>query len=183
MANVHYCRASEVADRALLGEPLDSIFYEASNTRVFDSEAARRAFRQRWLGRYLDGRPDLFHLALTEPPAARLVGYLAGALDDPARTDHYADIGYFPMLAAETARFPAHLHVNLAPDFRGCGIGSALIELFVADVAAAGLPGLHVVTGADARNVEFYRRSGFSFERAFDWRGSALVLLGRTTAA
>ncbi|MFN3869343.1 MAG: GNAT family N-acetyltransferase [Hyphomicrobiaceae bacterium] len=159
---------------------MDRIFFEASNTKTFASDDARRDFRTRWLGRYLDHRPDLFHVALTTPPDQRLAGYLAGALDDPARTDLYRDIGYFPLLGAETSRFPAHLHINLANEFRGRGIGSRLIERFVDDVAAAGLPGVHVVTGASSRNVGFYRRNGFVFEKRFDWHGSLLVLLGRS---
>lgn len=175
-----YRRATDLDDDGLLRDPLDSIFFGASNTKTFASDETRRAFRMRWLGRYLERRPDLFHLALTEPPNQRLAGYLAGALDDPARSDVYSDIGYFPMLAAETARFPAHLHINLADQFRGLGIGSMLIARFVEDVATAGLSGVHVVTGAESRNVAFYRRNGFVFERHFDWHGNPLVLLGRS---
>lgn len=161
---------------------LDEIFFESSATKTFASEAARAAFRQRWLGRYLDADPRLVLLAFVAgdaPGSERLVGYLAGDLDDPAATGRYSDIGYFPALAAWTARFPAHLHVNVASDERSLGIGARLVESFVREVAAAGRPGVHVVTGADSRNVAFYRRNGFTGAHEFDWQGNRLIFLGR----
>ncbi len=176
-------RASEIADLAALGPALDAIFFESSLTRLFSSDAVRDAFRERWLGRYLDAEPRLVHLAFAtgQDGSERLVGYLAGALDDPARSERYRDIGYFPQLADWTARFPAHLHINMAGDVRSLGLGSALIERFVGDVAEAGLSGVHVVTGAASRNVAFYERNRFTTAHEFDWQGIRLVLLGRST--
>ncbi len=190
-------RASEIANLEAIGADLDAIFYESSLTKTFPNDAVRAAFRERWLGRYLDAAPRLFHLALASDAdgAERVLGYLAGALDDPARSERYRDIGYFPRLSDWTARFPAHLHINVASDARslgigggavggvrrGVGIGGALIERFVGDVVTAGLPGVHVVTGAASRNVGFYRRNRFTTTHEFDWQGVPLVFLGRLT--
>ena len=33
---------------------IDAVFFEASNTKSFADDAARAAFRQRWLGRFLE---------------------------------------------------------------------------------------------------------------------------------
>ena len=176
-------RASEIANLEAIGADLDAIFYESSLTKTFPNDAVRAAFRERWLGRYLDAAPRLFHLALASDAdgAERVLGYLAGALDDPARSERYRDIGYFPRLSDWTARFPAHLHINVASDARSLGIGGALIERFVGDVVTAGLPGVHVVTGAASRNVGFYRRNRFTTTHEFDWQGVPLVFLGRLT--
>ncbi|MBL8564538.1 MAG: GNAT family N-acetyltransferase [Hyphomicrobiaceae bacterium] len=186
MPNPHaivFRRASEIESLETIRSDLDAIFYESSLTKTFPSDAVRAAFRERWLGRYLDFAPELFHLAFADRAVGdeRVVGYLAGALDDPAQTERYRDIGYFPRLSEWTARFPAHLHINVASSARSLGIGQALIERFVGDVAAAGLPGVHVVTGAMSRNVGFYRRNGFTSAHEFDWQGVPLVFLGRLT--
>ncbi len=78
--------------------------------------------------------------------------------------------------------YPAHLHVNLAPQFRNRGIGAVLIEAFAADALRAGAKGMHVVTSADARNVRFYERVGFRERARTSVNGSELVFLGRSLA-
>lgn len=177
-----FLRWSEVPHRHLLVPALDAIFFDASNTKTFASAEVRRAFRTRWLGRYLDMTPHLAHLVFLGADATpeALAGYVIGAHEDPTQTDRYDDVGYFHLLADVTRRFPAHLHINLRSDTRGRGLGSLLIERFVADVARAGLPGVHVVTGAHLRNVSFYRRNGFDFVHVFQWNGSELAFLGRS---
>lgn len=149
----------DVPRDAAVERGIDAVFFEASNTRSFADEAARRAFRERWLGRYLRCDPTFAYLALDG--TGSVAGYLVGAIDDPARAERFRDIAYFESFRELTPRFPAHLHVNLAPDFRNRGIGTRLIEAFIADARAAGAPGVHVVTTAEAANVRFYERNGF----------------------
>ncbi len=139
---------------------LDGVFFEASNTKAFSSDAARAAFRDLWLGRYLAHDPAWAYVATA--PDGRVAGYLAGSLDDPAVTPRFADIAYFAAFKDLTRRYPAHLHVNLAAEFRGHGVGARLIGRFVDDARVAGAPGVHVVTSRGARNVTFYTRNGFS---------------------
>ncbi|MFV0368029.1 MAG: GNAT family N-acetyltransferase [Hyphomicrobiaceae bacterium] len=180
----HLRRWAELPHDTELIAALDAIFYEASHTKSFESEGVREAFRHRWLGRYLDDFPELSQVLFvggTIVPET-LAGYVIGAHHDPALTDRYDDIGYFPLLADLTRRFPAHLHINLRHDLRGRGYGAVLIERFVEDVRDAGLPGVHVVTGAGLRNVGFYKRNGFEFSRTFPWKGNELVFLGRDVA-
>lgn len=174
-------RYSELADPDRLQGSLDAIFFEASHTKSFESAGMRDAFRKRWLGRYLEARPDLAHILFADGRCApdTLAGYVIGAHEDPALTKRYDDIGYFHLLADVTRRYPAHLHINLRNDMRGKGLGSALVACFAADVARAGLPGVHIVTGAGLRNVGFYVRNGFTFEHRFAWKSKDLVFLGR----
>lgn len=155
-------RYAELPASPLLDAGLDTVFFEASNTRSFADEAVRQAFRERWLGRYLVHDTNWVYVALD--PAGGVAGYLAGSLDDPARTARFSDIAYFADFAQLTSQFPAHLHVNLAPASRSRGIGSRLVRQFMADARAAHVPGVHVVTSRGARNVAFYRRNGFREE-------------------
>lgn len=87
---------------------IEAVFFAASNTQVFADERHRAAFRERWLGRYLDRYRQHFFLA--RAPQDRIAGYLAGCLDDPARQPLFADIGYFAALADLTQLHRASAH-------------------------------------------------------------------------
>jgi ribosomal protein S18 acetylase RimI-like enzyme len=162
---------------AVLHDEIDAIFFASSRTRTFADEAARSAFRERWLGRYLTNDPKFAFLALTA--SGNVAGYLVGAIEDPAESARFADVGYFAVFRELTKRFPAHLHVNLAPQFRGLGLGGQLIDAFVGAVMQAGVGGVHVVTSANARNVRFYNRNGF-LEVGRTEDKEPLVFLGRS---
>lgn len=164
--------------RQRVGE-LDPVFFEASLTKTFPDEAARAAFRERWLGRFLKHWPELSHVAIGTDGA--IIGYIVGCHADPARDPHFEDIGFYRALADRTPAYPAHLHINLAAPARSKGIGSSLIEAFVNDARAAGLPGVHLVTGRDSRNRSFYARNGFAPIAELTWSDTPIVMLGRTT--
>jgi GNAT superfamily N-acetyltransferase len=178
--------SGDIAIRALdgagltgdLAAQIDAIFFEASGRTSFASCEARAAFRERWLGRYLAGGSDVVLVAQDREGA--VAGYLVGALEDPAGQERFADIGYFrAAFRALCRRYPAHLHINLAPRFRSRGIGARLIAAFAARAAAAGAPGMHVVTASGARNVGFYTRCGFEPLGAAAWNGRKVVFLGQ----
>jgi GNAT superfamily N-acetyltransferase len=66
-----------------------------------------------------------------------------------------------PRLPADLARtHPAHLHMNVEAQYRRHGIGAALIQRYVRDLASIGVPGVHLVCGAGPR--AFYERNGFA---------------------
>jgi ribosomal protein S18 acetylase RimI-like enzyme len=162
-------RWTDIDLSASLLEQLDTIFFEASNTKTFSSEVARAAFRERWFGRYLSQYPQWAYVAQTAD--GQVAGYLVGALDEATGVDDFA---------GAALEYPAHLHVNLAPGFRNRGIGRNLIDAFAADAARAGAKGMHVVTSADARNVRFYTRAGFSERARTPLKSGDLVFLGRS---
>jgi len=161
---------------------VERIFFLSSNRKTFGSDAARAEFHERWLGRYL--LHDRAHAFVARTDDGRIAGYLIGSLDDPAHAERFDDIRYFAELADLTAIYPAHLHINLDADWRSQGIGERLIETFAAHAIARGARGLHIVTGADARNISFYRRCGFAPLRELNSEGSRILFLGRklTTA-
>ncbi len=108
-----------------------------------------------------------------------VVGYIVGSLDDPAITPLFSDIAYFQDFAALTAEYPAQLHVNVAPDWRGQGIGARLVQTFTAAIALTNVPGVHVVTTRGMRNVGYYAANGFAEVGSTKWNGRELVMLGR----
>lgn len=156
---------------------LDAIFFEASATQSFTGAQARSAFRQAWLGDYLAYDSEHIFIALAADGA--VVGYVVGALDDPAGQPRYSELTYFQALADHTRRFPAHLHINVATRYRSFGIGARLIEAFAAHARAKRVGGVHVITGKGMRNVGFYLSCGFAEIAEAPWKGRTVVMLGR----
>lgn len=179
-ARVLVTRLSEAPDLSRTREAIDSIFVETSRGTRFESEAARGAFRERWLGRYLTHYPDHAFVALADGGA--VVGYLVGCLDDPSRNELFSDISYFADFAHLTQSFPAHLHINLTAQWRGLGIGKRLIAAFVEHAAQSRVPGIHVVTREGARNNRFYSSCGFRRLASVTWHGNSIAFLGRELA-
>jgi ribosomal protein S18 acetylase RimI-like enzyme len=103
-----------------------------------------------------------------------VAGYLVGSA-----SDDFAGMGYAQNFRELAEKFPAHLHVNLAPAFRDRGLGGRLISAFLADVKRSGAGGAHVVTSADSRNVRFYNRNGF-IEAGRSEGSNAIVFLARS---
>ena len=63
------------------------------------------------------------------------------------------------------------------PRFRNRGVGTRLVEAYLERCARDGLPGVHVVTAAAARNVAFYRRCGFDVSATRRWQDEELLFL------
>ena len=120
-----------------------------------------------------------------------VAGYLVGTLDTnrfaallerdwwPALREHYNDPSLDLTPADRSrivairqpevnpphlvARYPAHIHMNLLPRVRGQGIGTALVQQWVAKAQVARVPGIHL--GANAGNtggIAFWTKAGFT---------------------
>jgi ribosomal protein S18 acetylase RimI-like enzyme len=66
------------------------------------------------------------------------------------------------MIVAGLAEYPAHLHIDLLPDFQGQGLGRRLMDAFRQELHERGVPRLHLgVDPANTGAVAFYTRLGF----------------------
>ncbi len=78
--------------------------------------------------------------------------------------------------------YPAHLHINTHPDFRGLGCGQKLIEKFVADLQLQKIVGLHIVTLLGDANIQFYKKNGFrEIGQRTCGENATLLLMGMKT--
>lgn len=184
------CRLKEIADPADVLSGIDDVFFTTTERVEFESPAARHAFRDLWLGQYLHHDPDWVYVALQiagqathektgETARRTVVGYLVGSPADPAQDHRFANLGYFQDFAEVTKQFPAQLHVNVNACAQGQGVGSKLIDAFVADLTAKACPGVHAVTRHGHRNVAFYQRNGLTEQARTTWNDRDLVFLGR----
>ena len=78
-------------------------------------------------------------------------------------------------------RAPDHLHVMdlaLLPEFRGRGLGSALLNAVIAEAVARALP-VRIFASTGERAIQLYRRLGFrpkcddGIHTELEWRASA----------
>ncbi len=59
-------------------------------------------------------------------------------------------------------RWPAHLHIDLLPEARGCGLGGALMRRWLERLRSEGCPGCHLGTfHENTRAIGFFERMGF----------------------
>lgn len=151
-------RLTGVPDRRAALQALEAIFFASALRRRFADDAERAAFLETWTGWYVREAAD--DVLLWVEPDGGIAGYLTGCRDSAGATALFDTILGYGVFADRFDRFPAHLHVNVRPDRRNAGIGARLIEAFARDCGT----GLHIVTGAGARNAAFYRRNGFTVE-------------------
>ena len=178
-----------ISIRPLLAAPLspalemqlDAVFFSSSNTQTFASPADRAAFRERWLGRYLRSDPE--HAFVAVDGAGLAVGYIVGSIGDIAHLARFADMASARTFAHLSARYSAHLHINVDERFRSGGLGARLIETFAAHCESSGATGVHALTSAGSRNVAFYLRNGFHVAGRSGTGAAEVVFLARAFPA
>jgi ribosomal protein S18 acetylase RimI-like enzyme len=88
------------------------------------------------------------------PPAATPTSDEEQKLADMFRPEH--------MLRPELEPHPAHLHINLLPDYQGAGHGRELMTTFLESVAAVGARSCHLtVRAVNTGALRFYDRLGW----------------------
>jgi ribosomal protein S18 acetylase RimI-like enzyme len=129
-------------------------------------------------------------LAFVADDDGRAVGYVLGTADTVAFTEWFrttwlpmvaprhagrpAEVTDFESLILELmydparmvhddlAEYPAHLHIDILPEYQGQGLGRKLIDAFRGELASRGVERFHL--SMDPKNVDaraFYDRLGF----------------------
>jgi len=66
------------------------------------------------------------------------------------------------MAAPYYTRYPAHLHIDILPEYQRMGIGESLMRIFEEHMASHGVPGIHLITSnRNAKALSFYRKIGY----------------------
>jgi hypothetical protein len=111
MSKIEVCRWLDFkGDRAQAIPDLDHIFFSSSARQSFANEAERVEFRERWLGRYLSHFAGHAFVAIDadrRDAGQRIVGYVIGSLEDPARDPLFADLPFWGSFAHLTVRYGA----------------------------------------------------------------------------
>jgi ribosomal protein S18 acetylase RimI-like enzyme len=128
-----------------------------------DTPRFAEAFRTEWLPLVEGHHPQPPHPPRTPDEV------IAGLLHHPER-----------MVLPELADYPAHLHIDLLPEWQGRGHGRRLMCTFLTALRDRGVPAVHLAMAtANVRARAFYDRMGF---HALDVaEPGAATFLGRTT--
>ncbi len=128
------------------------------------------AYRARWLPRLRERY---------QPPESAPAGLAGLALDERHKLEEM--FGPERMLRAELAPHPAHLHINLLPDYQGAGHGRELMSTFLASAAAAGAGSCHLtVRSGNSGALRFYDKLGWRVVEVDD--PGTFVFLARPTS-
>ncbi|MEA4962352.1 GNAT family N-acetyltransferase [Lutispora sp.] len=61
------------------------------------------------------------------------------------------------------ANYPAHLHINILPEYQHLGIGSSLLKAFEKEMAKKNIRGIHLKTSnKNGKAIPFYIKNGYS---------------------
>jgi ribosomal protein S18 acetylase RimI-like enzyme len=112
---------------------------------------------------------------------------IAGRYPDPAEppetgTDSMLAVHLHPerMIVPELADHPAHLHIDLLPEWQGKGLGRGLMEAFLGGLHRAGVPKVHLgMAPGNTKARAFYDRLGFTEIPLGD---PGVLYMGRDTA-
>jgi ribosomal protein S18 acetylase RimI-like enzyme len=155
-------------------EEVNEIFFESSTRKDFKDEQDKEFFFQKYLGHYLVHYPEFCWVALED----KVLGYIVAS---PNSTDEILH-SLQPHLAIFNnyfAQYPAHLHINCHAESRGKGIGSLLMNKVIEQMTLKKIRGLHIMTGPDSKNIEFYRKLGFVFETIEKFQGSSILFMSK----
>lgn len=147
------------------------VFWETTTRQEFSNETERRKFQVQYLDDYLD---QLAYVAVEE---GVVLGYVVGRADTLLVEATWAP--HLEIFRTEYEHYPAHLHINCRTIAQGKGLGGQLLAALEKDLFARGVKGLHLITAADARNVNFYKKYGYLEVAQKPWKTAQLIMLGK----
>lgn len=154
---------------------LREIFFESSTRKVFKDVAEKETFFWKYTGFYLKHYPDFVFVATL---GEKVLGYCLG-MPRTHGSELFVLQPHLKIFQDLFEDYPAHLHINCHADSRGLGIGAKLLTRFEDQLQAIDIAGVHLITGADARNRSFYARQGYTFEVPRVYEGKTLLFLGK----
>jgi ribosomal protein S18 acetylase RimI-like enzyme len=196
-----------VAIRAYRSSDLEAVYDICVRTGDAGQDARGKYSSDRllgdiWAAPYVILEPE--HAHVLDDGTGRAVGYIIGTADTakfveryraewlPATADRLADgdprdeimldLHRHPerMLRPELADYPAHLHIDLMPEWQGRGQGRGLMAAFLDGLRAAGVPRVHLgMAPSNTGAYTFYRRLGF---RDLPVEDDGALYLGRDTS-
>lgn len=141
-------------------EILIELFFENSSRKEFSTPQEKTKFLDIWFNIYLEEWPENIFIALNTQQ--ELMGYLLGCSCSEKANDTLSPLNSsYSVFYENFFDFPAHLHVNVAREHQGQGVGKSLIEKFQYKLKDDNIQGLHAITSSEATNIKFYEKLGF----------------------
>lgn len=147
------------------------VFWETTTRKEFASETERQQFQHQYLDVYLD------QLAFVAVEHHQVMGYIVGQLDTLKTEASWP--AHLSIFREEYTQYPAHLHINCCNASQGKGLGGQLLAALETELRGLGVKGLHLITAAEARNVNFYKKYGYLEIAQRPWKTAQLLMLGK----
>jgi len=158
-------------------EDLRDIFFKTTKAQL-NSEEERQNLFDKYAAPYIKNWPDYVFFACDES-SGRTMGYLTGCDDSKNAIDILSAVQKSYSLFADLySRFPAHLHVDVHPDFQGKGVGTFLLQEFIIEMKKSGAAGLHILTAPGDSSVDFYLRNKFKFQVVRSFNDREILFMG-----
>jgi GNAT superfamily N-acetyltransferase len=152
------------------------IFFQTSSVHSFASDEDKELFIYRYFGYYQEYFSDFFSVAIIDEVP---VGYICGSKSSFTDNDLLKLQPQIEFFEAECLTYPAHLHININPDFHGKGIGRQLFNEFSKNISENSANGLHIITTPKSDNVKFYQACGFDFQKIKLINETKLLFMGK----
>jgi ribosomal protein S18 acetylase RimI-like enzyme len=162
-------------DTAHFGDPVER-FFDARDLFLdaFTTYYTDIAYNYLWVAHadgaligYIMGCPDTYDYNVWYRANLRRVAWRAAALRYRGVFTRKS-LGYLwrylrlRVPYVDLAPYPAHLHINARADWRGQGVGTALMRTCLDQLRGENIPGVHLETTSENRiAVLWYRRLGF----------------------
>jgi len=141
----------------------------------------------RWIRQYLVNEPQNGYV-MEHPDTRKAAGYIICASDTAACENEFEKT-YLPKIKArfeeltqrsyehleenrkllnyrrnreigfDATDYPAHLHINILPEYQRSGYGAMLLSAYEANLRSRGMRGYHLITGANnTKGISFYHK-------------------------
>jgi GNAT superfamily N-acetyltransferase len=156
---------------------LQDIFFLTAKTPL-KSEDEKKSLFQKYAQPYIEHWPDFVFFACDEK-TGRTMGYLIGCVDAKQAQEVISPLQKsYDLFSDLHKKYPAHLHINIHPDFQGHGVGTFLVQEFIVELKKFGAKGVHILTAPNERNVDFYFKNKFKFRTERQLNDKPVLFMG-----
>ncbi|MFK8138135.1 MAG: GNAT family N-acetyltransferase [Bdellovibrionales bacterium] len=160
-------------------QQIKDIFIKSSSLNLDTEDEKRKAFKK-WTDYYLDNNPEWIYLTLNDQ--SDVTSYLMACPQSGNAEELFEDFLSYDLFEDQFGDFPAHLHMNTHPKYRGKGLGSLLISALETDLGAVNVLGFHIITSPQSENVNFYKKAGLDFQLQRPFKDFKLLFMGKKLA-
>ena len=157
---------------------LYEIFFKTTTADISTDEKCESLIAK-YVTPYIKNWPDdVFFVC--DLASQKTIGYLTGCRNSTAAAILFASqLKSYEVFADLFVRFPAHLHINIHPDWHGKGVGSFLIQEYIIELKKYKIKGVHIVTSPDSKNVDFYSKHMFTLKVQRVFNSKNLLFMGK----
>ncbi|MBT4793279.1 MAG: GNAT family N-acetyltransferase [Halobacteriovoraceae bacterium] len=158
-------------------EKVNEIFFESSSKSHFLGTKEKEKFQYKYLDYYKVFFPQLFFVITVD---SQVKGYICGISEILKDKKSFEISSHLHAFKDLYKKFPAHLHINMASDSRGMGLGSILINHFEKLLKERSIVGMHIITSPKAQNIRFYTKNHFKFSKHASYKSINYLFMGRS---